>query len=57
MPDDYAKLIGRMIFTGQQQLIKSIQYNLSGYIKGIENLNGMSKMRGFYFRNRQGTDI
>ena len=50
-PEDYAKIIARMISTGQQQLIKSIQYNLSGYIKGIENLKWHVKNQAFYFDN------
>ena len=56
-PDDYAKLISRMIITGQQQLIKSIQYNLSGYIKGIENLRWHVKNEVFYFEKENGDRI
>ena len=56
-PEDYAKLISRMIITGQQQLIKSIQYNLSGYIKGIENLRWHVKNEVFYFEKENGNRI
>ena len=56
-PDDYARLIGRMISTGQQQLIKSIQYNLAGYVKGIETLKWHAKNQVFYFDKGTGTGI
>ena len=48
-PEDYSVLIKNMINMGQHQLVKSIQYNLSNYIKGMEYLKWHSKNEVFYF--------
>lgn len=48
-PKDYSVIIKNMINMGQHQLVKSIQYNLSDYIKGMEQLKWHSKSEAFYF--------
>lgn len=47
--ENYIELIKNMVNMGQHQLVKSIQYNLSNYINGMESLRWHSKNEVFYF--------
>ena len=47
--EEYQELMIQMISTGQNQLIKSIQYYLRDNITGLENLHWHTKSQKFYF--------
>lgn len=47
-PEEHRDLIIAMIRSGQEALIRSMQYNLRGYISGIDNLYWHSQSKVFY---------
>ena len=49
--DEYREIVIRMLKTGQEKLIKSIQYHISAFIKGIDEFKWHTKCEKFYVTN------
>lgn len=49
--EDYCELIRRMLKTGQREFVRSLQYHMAAFIRGIESFKWHAKSECFYYED------